>query len=63
MERFTIKNWILKRVSDGSTYRTEVPGSVLYTLQNGTMVIPRLELFNDMGHIESFIIEKLHFEK
>ncbi len=23
----------------------------------------RLELFNDMGHIESFIIEKLHFEK
>lgn len=34
-----------------------------FTAQHGTMVIPRLELFNDMGHIESFIIEKLHFEK
>ena len=26
-------------------------------------VIPRLELFNDMGHIASFKQEKLHFEK
>ena len=33
MEKFAINNWILKRVSDGSKYRTEVPGSVLYTLQ------------------------------
>ncbi|WP_408071835.1 histidine phosphatase family protein [Butyrivibrio sp. JL13D10] len=29
----------------------------------GEMVIPRLELFNDMNHIESFKAEKLHFEK
>ncbi len=29
----------------------------------GELVIPRLELFNDMGHIESFKQEKLHFEK
>ena len=29
----------------------------------GKMCIPRLELFNDMGHIESFKAEKLHFEK
>lgn len=29
----------------------------------GRMVVPRLELFNDMGHIESFKAEKLHFEK
>ncbi|MCR5177951.1 MAG: histidine phosphatase family protein [Lachnospiraceae bacterium] len=26
-------------------------------------VIPRLELFNDMGHLSSFRQEKLHFEK
>lgn len=31
--------------------------------KKGDMVIPRLELFNDMGHIESFKAEKLHFEK
>ena len=55
MERFTIKNWILKRVCSVSI--------IDFTAQHGTMVIPRLELFNDMGHIESFIIEKLHFEK
>ena len=29
----------------------------------GELVIPRLELFNDMGHIESYKAEKLHFEK
>lgn len=29
----------------------------------GDMVIPRLELFDDMGHIESFKEEKLHFDK
>ncbi len=34
-----------------------------FTAQNGDMVIPRLELFNDMGHIESFRQEKLHFAK
>lgn len=38
MERFAINNWILKRVSDGSSYRTEVPGSVLYTLQNNGVI-------------------------
>ena len=31
--------------------------------QEGRIAIPRLELFNDMGHIESFKQEKLHFEK
>ncbi len=31
--------------------------------EQGKPVIPRLELFNDMGHIESFKQEKLHFEK
>lgn len=31
--------------------------------ETGRMVVPRLELFNDMGHIESFKAEKLHFEK
>ncbi len=31
--------------------------------KQGEVVIPRLELFNDMGHIESFVTEKLHFEK
>ncbi|MBR5115855.1 MAG: histidine phosphatase family protein [Lachnospiraceae bacterium] len=29
----------------------------------GKKVTPRLELFNDMGHIASFKEEKLHFEK
>ncbi len=27
------------------------------------IIIPRLELFNDMGHIREFKAEKLHFEK
>ena len=31
--------------------------------RKGSMIIPRLELFNDMGHIESFRAEKLTFEK
>lgn len=31
--------------------------------REGEFVIPRLELFNDMGHIECFRQEKLHFEK
>lgn len=34
-----------------------------FTPENGNMVIPRLELFNDMNHIESFKLEKIHFEK
>ena len=34
-----------------------------FTAEPGEMVIPRLELFNDMGHIESFKAEKLHFDK
>lgn len=29
----------------------------------GRMTTPRLELFNDMGHIDSFKVERLHFEK
>lgn len=29
----------------------------------GDQVLPRLELFNDMGHIASFKQERLHFEK
>ncbi|MCR5324524.1 MAG: histidine phosphatase family protein [Lachnospiraceae bacterium] len=31
--------------------------------KQGKMVIPRLELFNDMGHIEQLKFEPLHFEK
>ncbi|SFB71261.1 histidine phosphatase family protein [Butyrivibrio sp. YAB3001] len=31
--------------------------------RKGELVIPRLELFNDMGHLEQFKEEKLHFEK
>ncbi|WP_026666544.1 beta-mannosidase [Butyrivibrio sp. AE2005] len=38
MKKFAINNWILKRVSDGSSYRTEVPGSVLYTLQDNGVI-------------------------
>ncbi|WP_026492771.1 histidine phosphatase family protein [Butyrivibrio sp. XPD2002] len=34
-----------------------------FTAQNGEMIIPRLELFNDMDHIESYKRETLHFEK
>lgn len=34
-----------------------------FSAQQGEMVIPRIELFNDMGHIESYKVEKLHFEK
>ena len=29
----------------------------------GKMCVPRLEIFNDMGHIASFKAERLHFEK
>ncbi|WP_044913910.1 histidine phosphatase family protein [Butyrivibrio sp. WCE2006] len=36
---------------------------VEFSAERGKPVIPRLELFNDMGHIESFKEEKLHFEK
>lgn len=31
--------------------------------EEGKTTIPRLELFNDMNHIDSFKLEKLHFEK
>ena len=31
--------------------------------QRNRMVIPRLELFNDMGHIENIKHERLHFDK
>lgn len=31
--------------------------------QPGKMTVPRIELFNDMGHIVSFKAEPLHFEK
>lgn len=31
--------------------------------EKGGIAIPRLELFNDMNHIDSFTLEKLHFEK
>ena len=34
-----------------------------FSAQNGDMVIPRLELFNDMGHIDNIKPEKLVFEK
>ena len=34
-----------------------------FALHPGELVVPRLELFNDMGHIESFRAEKLTFEK
>ena len=34
-----------------------------FSAEQGEKVIPRLELFNDMGHIEIFKAEKLHFEK
>ena len=34
-----------------------------FSAQNGDMVIPRLELFNDMGHIDNLKTEKLVFEK
>ena len=34
-----------------------------FSAKNGEIVIPRLELFNDMEHIETFLAEKLHFEK
>lgn len=34
-----------------------------FSAKKGEMVLPRLELFNDMGHIKTFKQEKLHFEK
>jgi probable phosphoglycerate mutase len=36
---------------------------IRFEARQGEMVLPRLELFDDMGHIESFKEEKLHFEK
>lgn len=36
---------------------------ISFNEQQGDMVIPRLELFDDMGHIEAFKEEKLHFDK
>ena len=34
-----------------------------FSSEEGNMVIPRLELFNDMGHLDSFKQEKLRFDK
>ena len=34
-----------------------------FECEKGKTVIPRLELFNDMNHIDSVKLEKLHFEK
>ncbi len=34
-----------------------------FSAQNGELVVPRLELFNDMGHISTIKQEKLHFDK
>jgi probable phosphoglycerate mutase len=37
--------------------------AVEFKNQRGDIIVPRLELFNDMGHIDSFKLEKLNFEK
>ncbi|WP_026671079.1 histidine phosphatase family protein [Butyrivibrio sp. AE3006] len=36
---------------------------ISFSMEESGMIIPRLELFNDMGHIRAFKEEKLHFEK
>ncbi len=36
---------------------------IAFDALEGEYAIPRFELFNDMSHIDSFIIEKLHFDK
>ncbi|MBR6405912.1 MAG: histidine phosphatase family protein [Lachnospiraceae bacterium] len=36
---------------------------VEFSVQGGKMVVPRLELFNDMAHVDKVRLEKLHFEK
>lgn len=36
---------------------------IYFDPEPGRMCIPRIELFNDMGHIDQFKVEKLHFEK
>ena len=36
---------------------------ISFSREESGIIIPRLELFNDMGHIRTFKAEKLHFEK
>lgn len=36
---------------------------IFFDTQTDKLIVPRLELFNDMGHIENAKKERLHFEK
>ena len=58
MKRYDAIKKIVETVDDEF-----IISNIGFPSREGEKVVPRFELFNDMGHIDELKAEKLHFEK